>query len=367
MGDYVYVATDSGLMYVGFGDSVRGVTVWGSPSGNNGSGMIHWQGSLYIPAQESIMRWDGSNMLPMGLDLGEGLPPDKQGNVAALASTNNWLIAGVNSRSATDSATIWGYNGQGWHNMAVLPPGMPISCLYYRRSNQRLYAGGAGLIFSLYLPDIAHVVDTTSPEFAPVGWLETDWFYGGLQEVRKDMESVYILGEDISANQSVDVYWQDDDSTGWELLGTVTGNRTELRWSDYATRPNTRQIRLGLLLHTNDSTLTPIIRAVRVKFHSMIADWFRFRLPLQVSDDQAMLDNDLNPYNAKQQLTHLLALSTQVAPIIIEDLLGVQYEAKVLDASFQIDKAEYINSEKRVSGTFHLTVEQVTQGAYAEA
>ncbi|WP_230677640.1 hypothetical protein, partial [Streptococcus pneumoniae] len=75
------------------------------------------------------------------------------------------------------------------------------------------------------------------------GWLETDWFFGGLYEIYKDFESVYISGDNLSSSLYAQVYWKDDDSTGWELLGTCTSPRTELRWSNYATRPASRQIK----------------------------------------------------------------------------------------------------------------------------
>lgn len=367
LGDYLYVATEKELVYVGYGDEVRGVTTWGSPSADMGKGMIHYQGSLYIPNQEALLRWDGSNMLPMGIDLGEGLPDEYQGNVAALAANNNWLLMGVNPRSTTSNPTVWAHNGQGWHHIAMLPPSMNISCLYYRRSNQRLYVGtDTGHVFSLYLPDVAGVVDNTEPEYTPVGWLETDWWYGGLREVRKDMESVFLLGENLAAAKSIKVYWKDDESTDWELLGTATADRTELRWNDYDTRPNTRQLKLGFLMQTDNPGVTPVLRAVRVKYHAMVMDWERFRLPIQVSDAQMMVDDDINPYTALQQWTQLKALSKQVPPCIFENPFGIQYEVKIVDASFQIDRYEWLPLEGRasISGVYHVTVEQVTQNEY---
>lgn len=367
LGDYLYVATTDGLVYVGYGDEVRGVATWGSASPLMGRGMVHYQGSLYIPTQEALLRWDGSNMLPMGPDLGEGLPDEYQGNIAAVVANNNWLMVGIDPRSAESSASVWAFNGQGWHHIATLPPTLTISCLYYRRSNQRLYVGaGSGHVFSVYLADVAGVVDAVDPEYAPVGWLETDWWYGGLREVRKDMESVFLLGENLAAAKSIKVYWKDDESTDWELLGTATADRTELRWNDYDTRPNTRQLKLGFLMQTDNPGVTPVLRAVRVKYHAMVMDWERFRLPIQVSDAQMMVDDDINPYTALQQWTQLKALSKQVPPCIFENPFGIQYEVKIVDASFQIDRYEWLPLEGRasISGVYHVTVEQVTQNEY---
>ena len=366
LGDYMYVSTEKELVYVGFGDFVFGVAVYGSPSSENGGKMMHYQGQLFIPVQESLLRYDGSNMLPVGIDLGEGLPPDLQGDVATLTSTNNWLLMGVNPRNtSTKGGTVWAWTTQGWHHIAHLPPGLKISCLYYRRSNQRLYIGTTrGLVFSLYLPDVASVVDTTEPEFAPVGWQETDWFFGGLKEVEKDFESVYISGEDFAAGQYAKVYWKDDASTAWELLGTVTSDRQELRWSDYTTRPSSRQIKIGIELHTNDSAASPLIRAIRIKYHPMVSDWFRWSFPVLCSNNQQELGSTTSTYNANQKRAHLDTLITQIPPFIFRDMDGVQYECKVMGCAIQNDDVEWINGELVFNSIYNMTIEQIRNGVY---
>ena len=366
LGDYLYVATERELVYVGFGDAVLGVTVWGSPSPSNGKGMMHYQGQIFIPLQESLIRFDGSAMLPIGVDLNEGLPAAKQGNVAALTSTNNWLLMGVNPRDATtEGGTVWAWTTQGWHHIAHLPPTMQISCLYYRRSNQRLYVGtSTGHIFSLFLPDVAGVVATVSPEFAPHGWMETDWFFGGLKEVEKDFESVYISGEDFAAGQFAQVYWKDDDSTGWELLGTVDSNRQELRWANYNTRPSSRQLKIGIALYTRSNTLSPVIRAVRVKYHPMVNDWFRWNFPILVSDNQQMPDGTINPQTASQMAAHLDEMITRIPPFIYQDVDGVQYEVKVMGSQAQVSDWEWYDEGAHYDQIYNLTLEQIRSGTY---
>lgn len=365
-GDYMYVATEKELVYVGFADEVLGVSVWGSPSPHNGKGMLHYQGQLFIPVQESLIRFDGTSILPVGIDLGEGLPGDRQGNVAALTSTNNWLLMGVNPRNAnTVGGGVWAFNGQGWHHIATLPPGISISSLYYRRSNQRLYIGcDTGHVFSLYLTDVAQVVDTTEPEFAPVGWVETDWFFGGLKEIEKDFESVYVSGEDCTANQYVDVYWRDDESTEWEYLGRVDDNRVELRWSDYSTRPKSRQLKLGLLMRTTAANASPLIRAIRIKYHPMVSDWFRWSFPILVSDNQQELGGGKSTYNAYQKRTHLDGLITQVPPFIFRDMDDIEYEVKVMGAQIQHEGVELINGVKVFDSVYNITIEAIRNGIY---
>ena len=309
-------------------------------------------------------------MLPVGPDLGEGLPIFRSGNVTALATQNNWLFCVV--RASAGQSTVWAYNGQGWHFIAIAPSAdlLYFTSIYYRRDNRRLYLGtNTGAIFFVTVLDTPNFADLDAMTFtSPYGWFETDWFYGGLRDVDKDYESVLIIGDNISSSQSVKVYWQDDASESvWEYLGEVTVTGQELRWSDYTKRPSTKGLKLGLGLYARTTLYvegSPIVRAVRVKFHNMVTDTWRWSIPIQVSDRQTMLDGALNTYTAAQQIAHLDALTKQVPPVIYQDVTGTQYEAKVVDASRQVDKLEYIDGAITTSFVYRLSLEQVTEAAY---
>ena len=174
-----------------------------------------------------------------------------------------------------------------------------------------------------------------------------------------------VMGDDISSVQPVRVYWVDEDSDAWEYLGEVTASGQELRWSNYATRPNSKQLRIGLGIYAKETINyagTPVIRAVRVKYHNMITDTFRWNLPIQISDNQ-ITNTTLNTYTAAQMRAHLDSLVRQVPPVIYEDVDGVQYECKVLDCTVQLDKLEAVNSVQRYSAVYRLTVEQVAYAA----
>ena len=371
-GDYMFAACDDGLYYVGFGDQVISVTQWGqlNPTEKFGQGMLNWQGALYIPMAQGLIRYDAGTMLPVGPDLGEGLPIFRSGNVTALATQNNWLFCVV--RASAGQSTVWAYNGQGWHFIAIAPSAdlLYFTSIYYRRDNRRLYLGtNTGAIFFVTVLDTPNFADLDAMTFtSPYGWFETDWFYGGLRDVDKDYESVLIIGDNISSSQSVKVYWQDDASESvWEYLGEVTVTGQELRWSDYTKRPSTKGLKLGLGLYARTTLYvegSPIVRAVRVKFHNMVTDTWRWSIPIQVSDRQTMLDGALNTYTAAQQIAHLDALTKQVPPVIYQDVTGTQYEAKVVDASRQVDKLEYIDGAITTSFVYRLSLEQVTEAAY---
>jgi hypothetical protein len=369
LGDDMYVATDEALYRVGAGDKVYGVSRWNNIASTNGVGMIHHQGSIYIPSGLDLFAFNGSQMLPIGLNREEGLPQYKQGRVISLVSHNYWLIAMVRSSDATLGwSTVWAWNQQGWHYLASLPRGLQGKGLAWQVADNKLIAGAGSTVQRIYLPKNAEnpyrdVAGTA--KFHPSGYYETNWFYGQLKEIYKDFESVYIAGENITTDRYVEVYWQDDASTDWELLGTITTNRQELRWDDLATRPNSRQLKLAITMTTDEYGETPVVNAIRVKYQPMVMDRYRWSLPLSISDYAQMVDNSTSPYTAAQQTTHLDSLITRVPPFIFEDVDALQYEVKVLAATESLQTYDLINGLTKLEKVYQLTLEQVTTSTYS--
>lgn len=375
----MYVATTEALYKVGEFDQVFGVCRWNNIHTSNGVKMTHHQGAIYIPTHSDLLRFGGSEFMSVTPLKDEGLPEYKQGKVLALVSHNYWLFAVVAPYSSSTQAikswpVILAWNDQGWHYIGKLPRaeashGTPnVSSLSWDVANNYLWVTGEQAIYRFTLPidhQNPYKDNSTNVRFWPVGHLETPWFYGGLKELQKDCESVYIAGENISSSRPVRVYWQDDDSTDWELLGTVTSNREELRWSDYDTRPNTKQIKLGFVMYTDDYTESPRIDAIRLKYMTMVHDRFRWQLPIMVSDEQQMLDGDLNIHTAAQMRAHIDEMVNSVPPVIFEDMDGTQYEIKILSAVENVQEYRYEDSAHKIVWVYNIGLEQVSAGTYS--
>ena len=213
MGDVdLYCAKTDGLYYIGTGDFVFGVTPWPTRDADYGKGMIHHAGDLYIPLGASLIRvTSAGQILSMGFDQGEGLPTDYAGSVRALASVSNYLFAyvyGADGRIGTNVGSVWAWNGQGWHHLATTGEAMGAAGgMLYDRVTARIWVGSeAG--FVAYVPIAAaadNPIKSALSRYAAYGWLETPRFTGGLMEVAKDVESVYLDG-DFPTGTSVDVY-----------------------------------------------------------------------------------------------------------------------------------------------------------------
>lgn len=386
MGNDLYFATKHSLNRFAPGDVIFGVLEWGKYAGTIGNdqttndgidydtnqgqvGMVNWQGDLYIAVDGQIFRYSANGQTSeIWLKDSGDLPEPYVGKIDCLAVMNNYLVAGV---SSSGRASIWAWNKQGWHCLTVLPNSVSYEypftySMLYDRDLGRLWICGFYFCSFLNISDYAQNPYTLSTSlYMPSGWMETHWFDGNLFEIRKDFESVYLTGDTIGANDggntSIKVYWMDDESTGWELLGTAAYPRTEIRWSSAATRPNSRQIKIALQLNTESVLVTPKLEAVRIKYMSMLLDRYRWTLPLSLSVNQEMLDNTLNSYTLAQQVTHVNSLINSVAPIYFEDVDGVQYAVKVLGASRSVRDFEYRNpsTAKVYKYVYNIVIEQV--------
>ncbi len=357
----LYVACDDGLYVLLGGDIVSGLTPWGSPETTNGRGTIHHGGDAYIPVANGLIRYtSGGQVLSVGLEQGEGLPALRQGKLLSTASQNNWLLACVAPTSAAGMATVWSWNRDGWNHVATLPAGMGGGPMYFDRSNSRLWIGTqTGLIGWVYVPDgNDNPLRDASATYAPRAWVETGWFAGGLKEVLKDVESIYIAGT-LDDGQWATVYWQDDDSTGWETLGTYALNREEKQWPS-STRPETRRIRLGVLLATNNYSETPVIEAIRLKYVADVKDRWRWQLPVRVANRVEMLDGNFEERTAAEVRADLSDAIRSVAPVVYRDVDGAEYDVKITAAQESVSRYEIVGETVQFESMWYLSVLQVS-------
>lgn len=362
----MYCSTAEGLYYLGPSDIWYGVTGYDSRDGNNGYGMIHWQGSIYVPVGPSLYRvtltGTEHQILSMGLDQDEGLPSEFAGQIIALAGYNARLLALVYpldyETNTARYASLWQWDGTAWHPLAqggsgtstsnFIHPGKASICLD-RQGSQIFWTHEDGLI-----PRTIATLHETNPinspnyTYMPCAWIEFPVFDASLREVTKDFESVYIAGENFNATSGtqrrVRVYWQDDDSWGtWQELGVITADTQELRWDDNTTRPQTKRFKLALRLETEDESETPVIEAVRVKFMAMTKDRYQWFLPIRLADYLEMTDDSLDNTPVGTQWTQLNTAITATAPIRYRDIDRNWYDVKVLDANRRVAKWETYN------------------------
>lgn len=370
MNGSLYFSTARGLGRIALGDFPEGVVKWHSYVDNTDVKMAEFQGSLFIVTNNMLYRIDQSHTLMQVRIPGNDDQLNSYGRtITALCAGNSWLYIAT---FGTSGGMLWAWTPQGMHPVATLPTQMRR--IVYARTFKSLFLGGSGRAWRMYMPDAAidPYFDTASV-FDSDGWMETDKFFGSNVLLRKDFESVYIDREGRDALGDVTVYWQDDTHTTWQTLGTLNGVSGELRWSNYGTRPSSRWIRLGVKLRVATggyygANRSPRIRAISLKYIPMVNDRFRWRVNILVPPRMMDVDDELYTatYTQAQMLAHIDACIKSVAPVIFEDVDGVQYEVKVTAHSRSVERWESVRGgTEKITYVYSLTIEQVTSGAFS--
>lgn len=390
--DDMYVSTDQALWRIGAGDYVYGVGLWGYYDATNGKGMINHQGSIYAPQGNVVWRVNANTPMLNIWSREEPLPSSMAGTVVAMAGSNRELFALIHPSEAQGSPSLWSWNAEGWHFVAQLPPGTGAGTLVYDANTECVWVfDRTGHAWNVRVPlNIPTPQQDGSARFMPTSWMETGIFYGNLKEITKDFDSVTVLGENISTANNVEIWYRTQESTlsslvdeggtvietedgdtlaievnAWSYLGKITESGQRLRWTDYDVRPQSKDLSVAIKLVSTDEDVTPVVRAIVVRYHPVIADRWRWRLPIVVSAGQQMLDGSVNDYTYTQQTAHLDTMAKRIQPIIYTDIDGVDYEVKVVVASSTVLKYEWINGKPDIQSLYDVTLEQVTDEVYS--
>ena len=201
----------------------------------NGVNSLTWMadGRVYIPIGQSLHAYDETRLIPVGLDLEEGLPLDQQGHVSCLVGTRTFLFASVDG-GTTSRSGIYAFNGKGWHCLAqATTPGRRIRSLGLEQitsstSRPRLWYFEDGTPYFLEFPDLTDnpngYLDSAGAGIAyhPQGYITSSWIGGELSAVAKDFQSIVVASTGCTTGRTIDLFIEVDRSGVWLPAGTVT-------------------------------------------------------------------------------------------------------------------------------------------------
>jgi hypothetical protein len=299
--------------------------------------MVSWEEALYIPmADGSILRFDqNGGLINVGMNARYPLPTDVQGKVVALYPTNYFLFASVQPRSATGYPTLWAYNVDGWHCLAVGPQLTYGRAICLDRINDKLFWGTTrGLLHRTNYPaGITNPAYNTSELIlARDGWIEYDRFFAGHHTLNKDFDRIYFDADQGSGN--VYTYWKNLSNNSTWVYSSSASHRFSA-----AKRPTGTWVRFGIRMSIY--TVTPILRAIAIKYSTNITDRWRWVLSIPVGDKQQFPDGKLNPYTAAQQIAHLEDLIDETSPLQYQDIDGTIYYVTITGASRNVAEWSY--------------------------
>lgn len=371
LGDDMLVSTDQAVWRIAPGDWVFGVTKWAYQSANNGRGIINSQGIAYIPAGNTLVRYQvGASFLNIW-KRDEALPSGKAGIIGGVIGTNKEVIVWIN---AAGQDTVWSWNNTGWHFVAKIPGNQTIVNMHYDSSNDYIWLfSDSGHAYSFYASSTVSNPNTDSlTTFHPSGWVDMGNYHGGLQTIVKDFDGVQAVGKNISPAKPVTIFWRDpgvisiesifeqtglilqqndgepleQEVGGWSTLGEIVESGGAVRWEDYTTRPTGIGIHLAYSIRSDNIGLSPEISGIIVKYHAHVQDLYRWQLPMIASDSMEMVDGTIDPRTGAEIMAELVALDARTLPFWYTDVDGSVWEVKTISYAERTVKYEKVRGSE---------------------
>lgn len=289
----MYISTGTSLYALLAGDVVLEVSKWPGNNANNGRGMIAHMGDVYVPVGRSMMRITSSgDLIPMGPDLGAGLPRERDGYNVCCVSTLTFMYSMVSPQDigSNEAPSVWAWSGEGWHQVISGYGNKKGRGLFYSRLYSYMFmVHEDGSCLRVYIPDDSTAMRRgDNMRYETIGFLDTGHYFGDLREVDKLWGDVAVHGC-FPTGTSIQVYyttlpdmvmcganWSSSDET-WTLLGTVSATGEKLVFPTSG-----KQIRLKFVLLTTNDAATPMITAVVLEYIPRVVQQWAFQLSIKL-------------------------------------------------------------------------------------
>jgi hypothetical protein len=179
---------------------------------DNCIGMCVWSGMLFIPVQNSIWRWQGSQYKEVGpTDKRNGPTKDWPNVVSRMASTAPYLYASTTPINASGWGGLLAYDGMGWHHITATNYTGRTSYAICATSEigtneNRIWWGEGKKVDYVKLPKFTNNrYDWTSATYdMSGGWFVSSWFDGGVKDAMKYWNRLTLIA-DIPTGTSIEV------------------------------------------------------------------------------------------------------------------------------------------------------------------
>jgi hypothetical protein len=272
---------------------------------NNCIGMCVWSGMLFIPVQNSIWRWQGSQYKEIGpTDKRNGPTKDWPNKISRMASTAPYLFASTTPINATGWGGLLAYDGMGWHHITATNytgrTNYAICVTSELGSNEnRIWWGEGSKINYIKLAKFTNNrYDWTAATYnMSGGWFVSSWFDGGVKDAMKYWNRLTIIA-DIPANTTVDVLCAKD-GEDWSTvttnlrLGTLTSASMTDNGEYVLMFPDgmaAKNIQIILGLNTTSLTATPRVKAFNLEAAVRQPPVYSYTARLLLADNITKMD-----------------------------------------------------------------------------
>lgn len=237
----------------------------------NFSMMVIHLGDLWFNIATGIVRYtSGGVVTPVAPEIGVNISQNERHVFTAAVSAITTLFVAAQA-SPGNETVILAYAENGWHPIISLPrrgdavASLALDPSLYGVSPRLWYSAGLQVHYSV-MPTGGQLRWTyADADYEANGQLVTSWFDTNLQTIDKDWMTLQVHADKIAAgHQYMTCYYQLSETDTWHIVGTVTASGvSSFAFPALSFSP---KIRLRIDLYSDDSTLTPHLIAVVLKF-----------------------------------------------------------------------------------------------------
>lgn len=238
----------------------------------------------------------------------------------------NFLFISI--ERTTNLNTLFCYDGNGWTEYMDMPVGSGISMRMWL-SDRNLYLGSSeGKIYK------------ASTTYASEGWLQGSVWDASLQEIDKMFADVTVKHEQLSAGDSIEVWYRTEKFGGFVQLGS---NSTENAYSTTLEFPTggdsiiSNRFEYKIVIKSNDGTTSPVIEDVIIRY--ILApnnDKKAFEYTIECTKKMRLLDGTFDTRSPVEIVDNLWSMkaSNELLTLIDED--GASHTVILADTSPEV-------------------------------
>lgn len=310
-----------------------------------------WRSEVYIPLNQSLLKWNGQTVIPFGPDRDQGLPETYPREVVAAAPGYGYLYISLDHSPSSPFAeqrdafeqgwsggepfepstlssdlvplvdpelflrsVILSSSGGGWHTILAEKVPWDLLGLVAKGGEEFLFLrSGAKLGVVKLSPDLHNPLVPPTQEVSDSGTLLTPRFDAGWAEVPKVALRLTAFAKVAADDLSITISYRTEQSSLWTRVGTITRpgeSRFLLQWRSHPF-PVFRwiQFRLDFQSHRSDPLATPILEWLVLHY---------LRRPRQLYAFQTTIDfsRDWRGKRSKELVSHFLSLAMQERPFL---------------------------------------------------
>lgn len=367
-GNLLYV-TSRGLYAVAAGDIIVPVAIFDEEF-TSYDGAVKWNDAVYFAFDGGVLEYNGAALRPVFPSTNfalRGLFGDIQVRAFRAGATELEMVA-VSEASdqyatAKRDLILLAYDGSSVHVKAVVHGAYDT---YVNKTPGWLVSG---LLQETGNPERKTAWDWSRDTLRGyTGSIVTNWVSGSLEDVNKDWDSVTLFSSQFGSNSTTGYYavWYQADGD-WVYAGQAYLNE-QVKFLD-TLRPLSKRIRFAFVVHVNATydydiigrgLLQPRVDSMRVKYHAMTRDRWRWSIAVPCYDGMLLPDGSRANVTEKELRDHVASVAKTQAPFEYIDVTGDTYWVKVTSCQGSL---EYIESDYednlRLSTVWRMSLEEI--------